>query len=269
MFARSPRPKLSDGYPQYTNCIITLIWSDGMPRSLPILFTNDPKFRNSKITTTRRKEIRSRTDVLMDKYQIQSWQVFWFGGKSHFIRESRHLLELYGSMVQVPENSVIFHDQGNAFIDDIESIIPLIFGCRSATYSPIIHQYLSPNDNHYHGSTKAKWRSMAAEMNWDKDHSTESRLSLLSVLTHFNVGVIASYFTKNFFFERKKIQPDRCFDLVSSGLHRKLKKKQYYNACLKAYDSFKNQISAASETPLGSPPQQLENSLDGVYWEKK
>ena len=203
---------------------------------------------------------------MMSKYEIMSFQVFWLEGSSNYVPESRHILELYGSMVEVPTNAVIFHDEGNALMNDGASIVPLIFNCRAATYPPIIHQYLSPNDNHYHGAAKAKWRQMAAKEMWDKDDSVESSLSLLSVLTHFDREAIRSFFTRNFFLGREKIQPDRCMDLVSSGLIRKLKKSQYFERCLESFKLFQAKSSAEGAITPCSPQPAIESSLDGKYW---
>ena len=120
------------------------------------MFTNDPKFRDCDVTTPRRKKIRSNVDALLIKYDVESFQVFWLGDKSSYVPESLELLEYYGSMMQVPQNSVIFHDSGNAFFRDGHSEVPQIFGARTAIYPPIVHQYLSPNDNRFHGTAKEK-----------------------------------------------------------------------------------------------------------------
>ena len=125
----------------YTNCIITLIWSDGVNRTPPIMFTNDPKFRDDRITTSRRETIRSDCDALFEKYSISPEQVVWLGGSSHYVPESRALVERFRAMSQIPSESVIFHDKGNAFMDHGESIVPSLFGTKSATYPPLIHQF--------------------------------------------------------------------------------------------------------------------------------
>ena len=195
-----------------------------------------------------------------------SYQVFWMGGASHYVPESRHIVELYGSMMQVPENAVIFHDEGNAFMEDGASILPPIFNCRAATYPPIIHQFLSPNDNHYHGAAKEKWRALARKNGWDKNDSVESSLSLLSYLTHYDKEAVKSYFTKNFFLDRKKIQPDRCMDLVSGGLIRKMQKSEYFERCMRSYADFQQKNALQDALTHVLPPPPFETSLDGKYW---
>ena len=166
---------MKEGTPTYTNCVVTLIWSDGVPRTPPVMFTNDPKFRDRDLTTYRRKQIRSEADSLFKNYNVDSYQVFWLGGSSHYVPESMEILGFYGAMVQVPKESVIFHDAGNAFMSQGQSVIPLIWGTRAAIYPTIIHQFLSPNDNRYHGVAKQKWRSLAAEKRWGKDDSFVSK----------------------------------------------------------------------------------------------
>jgi hypothetical protein len=178
------------------------------------------------------------------------------------------LLGFYGAMVQVPQNAVIFHDQGNAFLSDKESVVPLIFGVKAATYPPIIHQFLSPNDNRFHGAAKEKWRSMACEKQWGKDDSVESSLALLSFLSHYDPIAVRSYFSKNLFLERKSIQPDRCMDLVMNGLLKKISKNEKIHSGTKLYQKFKDKHQAESAVLSLPQPPCLEDSLDGYYWKK-
>ena len=122
---------------------------------------------------TSRELIRSDCDEMMGKYGVGANQVVWLGGSSHYVPESRALVERFRATNQIPPNSVIFHDKGNAFMDHGESIIPSLFGTLSATYPPLVHQFLRPNDNRFHGAAKAKWRSLAAERGWGKDEAVD------------------------------------------------------------------------------------------------
>jgi len=134
--------------------VTSLIWSDGAARTPPVLFTYDPKFRNRKISTDRRKAIRSQVDALFEKYSIASFKVFWLGESSCYVPESMELLGFYGAMVDVPPNSVIFHNRGNAFMSQGDSVVPQVFSVKAAVYLPIVHQFFSPNDNRFHGTAK-------------------------------------------------------------------------------------------------------------------
>ena len=80
----------------HTNCIITPIWSDGQIRTPPVMFTNDPKFLDDRITTTRRELIRSDCDEMMDKYGVGANQVVWLGGSSLMFLKVEPLLRNSG-----------------------------------------------------------------------------------------------------------------------------------------------------------------------------
>ena len=212
--------------------------------------------------------IREKSDALFLKYGIASFQVFWMGGKSNYIPETKELLEFYWAMTEIPQNSVIFHDRGNAFFSDGESVIESIFGCRTAVYPPLIHHFLSPNDNNFHGAGKAKWRSMAAENGWGKDDSVESSLALLSIFSNFDREAICSYFTKNFFIGRASIKPDRCMDLVTDGIMKKIRKSEFYQRSVSAYQIHLERKARNGSPIYLPPPSSLKDSLDGQYWEK-
>jgi len=72
------------------------------------MFTNDPKFRDDRITTTRRELIRSDCDEMMDKYGVGANQVVWLGGSSHYVPESRALVERFRAMNQFPPPILLF-----------------------------------------------------------------------------------------------------------------------------------------------------------------
>lgn len=264
----SAQPVLNQGYSSYTNCIVTLIWSDGALRTPPVMFTNDPGFRDFKISTERREAINSKRIALMEKYGITLEQVVFLGGTAHFVPESRHLLKKFGATVQVPSESVIFSDRGNAFFKRRRSVIPKYFGVQTATYPPVIHHLLSPNDNHFHGVAKRQWRCLAQKEGWDKDDGVESSLCLLSLLTYAEPEAICGYFKHNFFIGRKCVKPDRCMDLVTNGVLTSIRKNEYLAQAEAAYQKYESQVSRLVPDDGATPPCELENSLDGRYWSK-
>ena len=132
----------------------------------------------------------------------------------------------------------------------------------------IIHQYLSPNDNRYHGAAKAKWGSMAAERGWGKDDSVESSLALVSILSSFDPEAIRKCFAENLFLERTSIKPDRCMGLITNCLTRKIRKSEYFQRVVSAYQAFMGSSMRESTSSQLPPPPHLTDSLDGRYWKK-
>ena len=104
----SEQPKIDGGYPQYTNCIVTLYWADGVPRTPPIMFTSDPKFRKWDSETPIRLEKRLHRERLMDLFGVTPNQVVFMDTTRHYIAESPALLQECGARWKVRDGSLIF-----------------------------------------------------------------------------------------------------------------------------------------------------------------
>jgi len=128
----SPQPKIDGGYPNHTNCIVSLLWADGKPRTPPLMVTSDSKFRDEKLTTDRRRERRFLVDTLLEKYNVDRWQIIWDKESKYYIPESGDILRKYRARIRVPSGSVIFSDMGNAFFSEGDPVIPKIFGTKTA-----------------------------------------------------------------------------------------------------------------------------------------
>lgn len=265
----SPQPRINVQSPQYTNCIVTLIWADGEPRTPPIMFTSDHGFRDSKVSTDRRKKIRSETDDLMQEYGITRNQIIWLDTHRHYISESTAILRLYQDRVQVPPGCVIFSDEGNAFFESGTALLPELFGARTAQYLPKVHHFLSPIDNHFHGSAKAKWRALQAKNGWGKDDDVRSSLCLLHILSTMPKEEVSGYFRKNFLLDLKYIDPDVCVRILDDADKNFDYQSEFFARCSSAYDDFLRSSDDQQEDICSNPPPQLSSRLDGSYWKKK
>ena len=260
----SPQAGLNTSTPKYTGCIVTLIWVDGIPRTRPVLFTSDPKFRDVNLHTASQKATYRQYQELLKHFRVSPEQIIYLPESSYYVGESEKLLREFFSIAKVPPNSVIFSDQGNAFFSGGEHLIPKLCGARTATYPPLIHHYLSPNDNHYHGVCKAKWRAAQVENGWGERHSLESNIFLLHCLNTVPEHIVATYFTQNFCLCRKCITVDRCLPLVSDGMIRRLSKRVDISRAERAYTKFLRGKDREAPVP---PPPKLRSTLDRTYWE--
>ena len=175
------------------------------------------------------------------------------------------LVEQYG---KYPPRSTILSDLGNAFFDDMGAVIPRLFRCRTAQYPPAVHHFLSPNDNHYHGSAKAKWRQMSAENGWGQDDSVESSLCLLGCLTNIAQEEIKGYFTNNFLLDKKYVSPERCRPIIEGVVSYKIGKSEINRKAVMDYNKFCQEATSRQEQLQGDSIPELESSLDGSYWER-
>jgi hypothetical protein len=102
--------------------------------------------------------------------------------------------------VFVEKNPLIFHDAGHAFgTERTGSALEGYAFIDELVYPSDVHQWLSPNDQRFHGRAKARWRS-------SKDYSTVELRSSLALLQAMNLELsdgqiikVGDDFTQNFF----------------------------------------------------------------------
>jgi hypothetical protein len=156
-----------------------VVWSDGVNRTPPALFTFNGKFRLDRVG--RRAWIQDR-DLLVStlaRYGIDAKRVLYVGAEKNesraYVSESADLLGRFFDLYQIPKQVVVFSDNGAAFFPDgVSALTPLGFA-KHVAYPAPVHQYLSPNDNRLHGTAKARWRNSRVDFKND----VESSLMLL------------------------------------------------------------------------------------------
>jgi len=174
----------------------------------------------------------------MAKYGIMPSQIVWMNTTRHYVPESSDLLIAYRARVEIPDGATIFSDKGNAFSMEGEQVLSKYFGVKTATYPPIVHHYLSPNDNHLHGLAKAKWRAESARNGWGKEDGVESSLCLLSFLNTVPFLLIQSFFTKNFMLDHLYVDPERCMGIVESVDSQNEEREEFFERARGAYRDF-------------------------------
>lgn len=156
------QPILSVSISSYTNCIITVVWADGMNRTPPMLFTYNPEFRRDRHPTVRRVALIQHFDEGLKEKGIDRQRIVYVGkekGESRsYVAESPALLRNFFEHYPVPECAVILSDLGGSFVDQGKSVLLDLGFQKHVCYPAAVHQYLSPNDNRLHGTAKKAWR---------------------------------------------------------------------------------------------------------------
>lgn len=203
-FFCSPAPKLDKTYSKYTNCIITCIWSDGIKRSRPMLFSFNPKLSFDRPSSFIYEQQITYLRNLLSEHDLEEEQVQYLGKK---VRESRvyaaenvDMVKTYFKFYPPPAGSWIFSDNGHAFMDHGIPVFESVGFSQHSFYPASVHQYLSPNYNHLHGVAKAKWRSLKIDFSDD----VLASISLLSELDTVSQATIRSYFDTNFLLKKNK-----------------------------------------------------------------
>ena len=200
-----------------------------------MLFTYDKRFRNDRLTTARRMEAHQHLTRCLGKNGLHENQIDVLEGSKHYVPESAAILHRFLSISQIPLGCVIFSDKGNAFRDHNGPVIPQYHDARTFTYPPLIHHIISPNDNHFHGAAKAKWRAMYAKMGWGSGDAVESDLCLLGYLTHTDPRAIQGYFERNLFLGQEPPTAKRCRTLFEHIPTRKTPPKLFFEECTIAH----------------------------------
>ena len=95
-----------------------------------------------------------------------------------YARECPDLIRLVFKKYGVPPKCTIYSDEGNSFFENGNSVLRQIGFKRHKCFPSKVHQYISPNDNRLHGTSKKPWRSGGRDFSDDVD----SCLALLSYL---------------------------------------------------------------------------------------
>lgn len=185
--AGGAQPKSSKGLVDFTNCIITAVWSDGVNRTPPVLFTYDGKFRLDRVG--RRQWIEDKQWLLYCKehYDIDMSRVVYVGKPQKesrlFTSESAELVRRFFQIYPVVPNAIALSDNGNSLFPDGKSVLEEVGFCKHVPYPAVVHQYLSPNDNCLHGTAKQSWRASSVDFTDDVSASL-LLLNLLDVGLH-------------------------------------------------------------------------------------
>lgn len=178
----SSQPKSRGAANQFTNCIVTVVWSDGVNRTPPALFTYNGKFRLDRVGRKAWVQERETFQGALVRYGIDPKRIIYIGSEKDETRtyasESAEFLRRFFELYRVRSKGVVFSDNGTAFFPGGVSALEALGFEKHVSYPAPAHQYLSPNDNRLHGTAKARWRSSGVDFKDD----VESSLMLVSYL---------------------------------------------------------------------------------------
>ncbi len=243
---------------KYTNCIVTVVWADGVNRTPPILFTYNQNFRWDRNPTARRDAQVEHLRERLEAYGIDKHRVIYIGKdkgeKETYARECPDLLRRFFRYYGIRPGCVALSDNGNSFFENSESVLIQIGFERHECYPANVHQFLSPNDNRLHGTSKAGWRASII------DHSDDvnSCLKLLSLLDRDITQYSKYWFQKNML----ALKWESVGELIGT---RGPKKSHLHKSWLRAYRISMGQDARGERSNI---PEELQDRLDGLYWEE-
>ncbi len=228
------QPMLKDRGSNFTNCIVTCLWSDGENRTPSMLFTYNSAFRRDRPQTLKRTKKVQHLLECLDKYGISEDRIVYIGNDKNetrkYARECPDLVRRFFSHYKVPLDTTIFSDEGNSFFEDGNSVLRAVGFKNHITYPAPVHQYLSPNDNPLHGSSKQKWRHNKVA---DAD-DVASCLALLSYLDEDTIKHSRKWWDQNMI----TLTEEGVKELIGQGAP---KLSHLHKSWKRSYEDFMNQ----------------------------
>jgi len=173
--AGGAQPKSSAACSRFTNGIVTVVWSDGVNRTPPALFTFNGKFRLDRVGRKAWVQEREKLEATLVRYRIEAKRILYIGTEKNETRtyaaESAELLRRFFALYRVRRKGVIFSDNGSAFFPGGASALEALGFVKHVSYPAPVHQHLSPNDNRLHGTAKAQWRTSGVDFKDDVESS--------------------------------------------------------------------------------------------------
>ena len=262
----SDQPKICKMLSKYTNCIVTLVWSDGVNRTPSMVFTYNPEFCNAGEcfhVSTKAFTLTIFRFLGNNAHTIDGQRICYLDQKQHkkstYCKESPEIVNMFLEHYEnvLPEDLIIFSDSGTCFMNKGADIINDA-GLIHVKYPPCVHQYISPNDNKLHGVAKRAWRADTTDFSDDVD----STLKLMKLMDNVKQTSIRGWFKKNFFIGHVRPMDDD-FKNFMNGANAVM--NHFYDECQNLYrrDVLNQKNDVPTELSL------LENDLDGAYWNEK
>jgi hypothetical protein len=223
-----------------------------------MLFTYNSVFRRDRNPTARREGQKSNLGDCLWRYGIDPDRVVYIGKttgeKEHYATESPRLLRLFFAKYNVHKDATILSDNGNSFFENGESVLKQLGFRKHECYPASVHQYLSPNDNRLHGTAKQSWRQSGVDYSDDID----SCLRLLWYLDRDIIKHSRHWFGRNML----NLTESGVDDLVASAGGKMCHLHKHW------LRSYRISMGEDARGPRPDMPDNLNDGLDGVYWEE-
>jgi transposase len=244
------QPKIREGNPAYTNLVVWVTFPDGVNRCPALLFTGDAQF-------TERSRVRDRLDHLLEKYNIDPSRIVAVK-KKNYVGESQAIIQHFLKHYPALRRCLILSDAGGSFAKKGVDIVRE-WGAQHATFTPAVHEYMSPLDNHAFGIAKAKMRSNRV----DETDRIEPSLVFLNALDFIKPEQVRAMWDRNFLLQHDEIDRDAIREILRPSGENELRRADYF---AHARDAYRMEVLGLDPEETEQPPMALQSGLDGVYW---
>jgi hypothetical protein len=249
-FPKGGQPKIREGNPTYTNLAMWVTFPDGVNRCPALLFTGDPQF-------TDRSRVRDRLDHLLEKYKIDPSRIVVVK-KKNYVGESQATTQNFLKHYPDLRDCLILSDAGGSYVKKGVDIVTE-WGAKHATFTPAVHEYMSPLDNHAFGIAKAKMRSKKV----DESDRLEPSLVFLNALDSIEPEQVQAMWDRNMLLEQDEIDRDAIHEILRPKGKNEFRRTDYF---AQARDAYRMGVLGLDAVETDQPPIALQSGIDGAYW---
>ena len=250
------QPSSEKAVSNFTNCILTCVWMDGKNRTPPVLYTYNSKFRRDRKDTPRIRAEVEKLDECLKSLRLAKHRAVYIGTDSKekrtYVPESSDLVRRFFKQYKIEPGCVIFSDNGKSFFDAGESVLTELGFQTHVAYPAAVHQFLSPNDNRLHGSSKTSWRALSPDYKDDV-------YSCLLLLNHLDCDIRAhsrTWFDRNMLCTSK----EAVATLIGGGEPSNI---DYFKQCLILY---REKVGLDPRGDQSQIPNELQTELNGIAY---
>ena len=262
----SPPPKDDQGVSQFTDCIVTMVWKDGVNRTPCIGFTYNKNAKAPNRQTPAKMRKWEATKRLMRENGIQLERLICLDGTKKYSKENSDLVRMFLSKYDNIVNwakIIIFRDKGACFLEDRKDVLRQSGVGDVEIYPPAIHELVSPNDNNLHGRAKTAWRKSGVDIK----NNIASTLALMKCIDMVPEADISRIWTDNFLLDVKRVTMDHCRDVVSRGQTAQISSNSKLHSCYLQYLQNYNPTPQKHPRTKKNTPKNLLSELDGVAYD--
>ena len=133
------------------------------------------------------------------------------------------------------------------------------WGARHATFTPAVHEYMSPLDNHAFGIAQAKMRSNLV----DETDRLEPSLVFLNALDSIKPKQVQAMWNRNLMLTQEDISRDAVCKILRPSGKNELERNDFFAKCK---DAFRMEVLGLDPKFTDQPPMALQSGLNGAYW---
>lgn len=219
--------------------------------------------RKDERTGKQKKAWREYMQKVCHDLNVDPSRVIYIGKlteeRREYVPESPDLVRRFFDFYKIKENVHVFYDGGRSFKEKETCVFDELKVKKHRPYPPPVHQYISPNDNCYHGVGKKKWLNLG--LDWEDD--VLSSITLLQIFDKIQSEKVQGWFTQNML----GIQERADIEKVMAPLAKKLfDQNPYYRHCLRKYWEQYHPDMLVSSRLVDDAPVAIESTFDGAYW---